>query len=475
MKRLLISLFLVGATCLAWAYDIKVPMQGYSLYFNIVDSNQHHVAATAPRTAGNYRWNGEKAPAGVLELPSEIEYAGVKYTLTAIEERAFSGCTRITGVVLPTSLASIGAYAFSNCTGMRGVLTIGENIRSIGLSAFYGCKGIAELQYNAVACSSMGSSSNTVFSGCHGIKKVTFGPSVQQIPAYAFAGLNMLKTEVVLPESLVTIDDYAFAYCNVLPRVTIPASVKTMGERVFYRCTNLKQVTIDALVPPTLGNESFSGISAVATLIVPCIGEERYRQADEWKRIPHIKKMEPCTINILAGSNDPQMGVVMGGGNHVLGDTITLTAVCHAGYGFKGWSDGMTDNPRRVVITDTFSCTAMFQATEVKREIEYVHDTIYKDGIETIYEYYEINDIAEPIDEQEEVVYNSQKRRIEVPIDRKEIVSIALYNDAGVCVSTGKPRFGHINMRRYPTGYYIVRITTADEEQAVRFLHVKNR
>lgn len=375
MKRLLITLLLIGANSLAWAYDFRVPMQGFSLYYDIVDSAGHKVAVTAPRTTGTYRWNGYRAPSGTLELPATVEYEGVTYTLTAVAERAFAGCSKV--------------------------------------------------------------------------------------------------KKVVLPESLVAIGDYAFSSCNALSSVVIPSGTERIGNNAFYRCANLRLVTSEPLTPPVLGTDAFGGISAVATLVVPCLGEERYRQADEWRKMRQIKRMEPCLLDIRTASNDPQMGVVVGGGSHTMGDTVALTAVCRAGYGFKGWSDGNTDNPRYVAVVDTMSCTALFQATEVKHEIEYVHDTIYKDGIETIYEYYEINDIAEPIDEQDEVVYNSEKRRIEVPIDKKEIVSVALYNDFGVCVSTGKPRRGHINMKRYPTGFYVVRITTEESEQAMRFLHVR--
>ena len=121
------------------------------------------------------------------------------------------------------------------------------------------------------------------------------------------------------------------------------------------------------------------------------------------------------------------------------------------------------------------SYLAILQAAEIIHEIEYVHDTIYKDGRDTLVEYYEINDVAEPINSQQGIAYNRDKRRIEVPIDKGDIVEVALYNDAGQCVLTGLPRRGHINMRRFPTGNYIVRVTTIYEEVVVRFFHVRKR
>jgi hypothetical protein len=98
-----------------------------------------------------------------------------------------------------------------------------------------------------------------------------------------------------------------------------------------------------------------------------------------------------------------------------------------------------------------------------------------KDGRHTLVDYYEINEVAEPITSQQGIVYNRDKRRIEVPIDKGDIVDVALYNDAGMCVFTGLPKHGHVKMRRFPTGSYIVRVTTIYEEIVVRFFHARKR
>ncbi len=48
---------------------------------------------------------------------------------------------------------------------------------------------------------------------------------------------------------------------------------------------------------------------------------------------------------------DTAMGSVSGGGTFAEGDTATLTATANAGFHFVAWSDGVTDNPRQLVVT----------------------------------------------------------------------------------------------------------------------------
>lgn len=500
MKRLLITVLLVGMGCLAWAYDFSVAMQGYSLYFNVIDEEEKAVEVTSPLDVGNYRWMGILPPTGILNLPAEVEYEGTRYKVIGIAERAFAGCTDITGVNLPHTLTDIGSYAFYQCSNIRGVVTIGEEIISIGRAAFYGCAGITEVRFNAVACETMGGSrSTTAFGNCRSLKKITFGNQVRFIPDFAFVGMDLLQFEWNLPQSLEAIGEYAFAYCySIFGTLRLPDGVKTVGpyafaqchlmfgieipsrieridQRAFYQCINVKQITVRAIEPPTIGTDVFSGIPLSAAMNVPCISEERYRETEGWGKGRNVKVMQPCVLDLYAYADDPTSGSVLGNGSYHVGDTATLYAVCHAGYAFRGWSDGNTDNPRHVVVVDTTSYRAIMTEIEVVHEVEYVHDTTYMDGIEVIYEYIEVNDVAEPISVQHTVTYDNKRHRIEVPIDKRDLIGVSVYNDAGLCVMTGKPRRGHINMRRFPSGYYIVRISTIDDEQFLRFFHNKNK
>ena len=480
-----------------WAFDFEVPQWGgYSLFFNILDEEERTVEATYPVGVGNYYWQGYSMPTGILNLPAQVAYNGRKYTVTAVGERAFYGCSEISALNLPPTITEIGAYAFYQCSGIRGIVTIGEDVTSIGRSAFYGCSNITEVIFNATACESMGGSrSATAFTNCRSLKKVTFGQNVKIIPDYAFVGMDMLSFEWHLPRDLEYIGEYAFAYCNgISGKLSIPAGVERIGafafaqchkirylelpirlkridSRAFYQCIGIGEITARPLNPPELGEGALEGINRSVPLNLSCISVDRYKQASGWNVFGNRRAMQPCTLELVARPSDPASGTVMGAGTYRIGSQVSLVAVCHAGFGFKCWQDGNTDNPRTVTVDDTVSYIAQMVRAEV--EIQYVHDTTYMDGVEVIYETYEINDMAEPIDSQDKVVYDSKHRRVEIPFDRRDIESVSLYSDAGKCLMTGRPHHGRISMRRYQTGYYVVRVTTLDQDRILRFFHKK--
>ena len=63
-------------------------------------------------------------------------------------------------------------------------------------------------------------------------------------------------------------------------------------------------------------------------------------------------------------ANDAGRGRVSGDGEYYGGDTVTLTATPWILYGFLKWDDGVRDNPRRFVITQDTSFTAIFVSRE---------------------------------------------------------------------------------------------------------------
>ena len=53
-----------------------------------------------------------------------------------------------------------------------------------------------------------------------------------------------LKGDYIIPDTVVEIDDYAFAGCSGLTSITIPASVKKIGICAFADCTGLTYISI---------------------------------------------------------------------------------------------------------------------------------------------------------------------------------------------------------------------------------------
>lgn len=77
--------------------------------------------------------------------------------------------------------------------------------------------------------------------------------------------------------------------------------------------------------------------------------------------VTYTATFAPNSYTITAASANPAMGTVTGGGSYDYGMSATLTAApvdaCHE---FSQWSDGSTDNPRIVTVSDNASYSASF-------------------------------------------------------------------------------------------------------------------
>ena len=51
--------------------------------------------------------------------------------------------------------------------------------------------------------------------------------------------------DIVIPDSVTNIGQYAFSGCRSLTSITIPESVKEIGREAFAYCPNLKEVIMD--------------------------------------------------------------------------------------------------------------------------------------------------------------------------------------------------------------------------------------
>src|SRR5450759_4224516 len=76
-----------------------------------------------------------------------------------------------------------------------------------------------------------------------------------------------LLTSVIIPNSVTSIGNYAFAGCRGVTSVTIPSSVTSIGNYAFTGCTGLTSVTIADSVT-SIGNVPFLGCSSMTGFIV---------------------------------------------------------------------------------------------------------------------------------------------------------------------------------------------------------------
>ncbi len=189
--------------------------------------------------------------------------------LTLIDDYAFNGCNGLASVSIPNSVTSLGRNVFENCTDLASV-TIGNNVKSIGQETFKNCSRLTSV----FIPESMSSIGNNAFMGCSSLTKAEFA-SIENLCSISFANndanplgnahhLYINGTEVknlVIPESVDKIGNYAFYGCSDLSSVSIGKGVKSIGKFSFSGCNNLVSVTINS---NTIASESYSSTSTLS-------------------------------------------------------------------------------------------------------------------------------------------------------------------------------------------------------------------
>lgn len=86
---------------------------------------------------------------------------------------------------------------------------------------------------------------------------------------------------------------------------------------------------------------------------------------------------DTTTYQITVSVNDSTMGEATGGGTYQQGETVTLSATAYEGYRFDNWSDGSTENPRTVVVTENKTYVAYFSSLTGIAEVRSVAVALY--------------------------------------------------------------------------------------------------
>lgn len=217
-----------------------------------------------------------------ITLPSDVETIG---------SRAFSGCTSIESMLIPASVNTIGEEAFLYCTGLKEI-EISEGVKEIGAFAFQECLNLKSV----VIPNSVEKMGSGIVRLCRSLEEISLpfvgysreqGGNIIAVLFYAeglgrggefpaaykddellvsvgydgkiaavpknFRKLAITDTdilpdssfyestfieEVILPDTLKTIDTRSFNFCSNM-KVVIPESVTTIDDNTFVRSSNI--------------------------------------------------------------------------------------------------------------------------------------------------------------------------------------------------------------------------------------------
>lgn len=147
--------------------------------------------------------------------------------ITSLPTNVFRGCSNLEKVVLPNGISSIGGRFCYDCPNLVE-LNLPDGLEDIGAYFLYGC----------------------------GLDEVIFPYGVSVITANTLRNSNV--SNVVIPKSVTSIEDYAFQDCRNLSYIEIPNSVKSIGA-LFGKGSSLTTIKFCSETPPTVGTYFLEG------------------------------------------------------------------------------------------------------------------------------------------------------------------------------------------------------------------------
>ena len=179
-------------------------------------------------TPSIYSYNGD------VTIPATISHNGIVYPVTAIDAIAFRDCSSLTSISLPASITEVGEHAFAGCTAL-------DSVDICDLSAWCGIEFASE-------------SAN---------------------PCYHSHHLYLQGTEItdlVIPDSVLSIGSFAFSGCTSINSAYIPSTVEMIGTSPFSNCPSLSSISVAGDNPAYDSRDSCNAVivTAYGVLIAGC-------------------------------------------------------------------------------------------------------------------------------------------------------------------------------------------------------------
>lgn len=186
---------------------------------------------------------------------------------------AFIKCSSLREVVLGDDVTQIRPETFRGCRQLEKI-TFGKAVSVLETSAFEGCESLKELP-ELTALTAIGS---LAFKDCVSFQKAEIGSHVQKIGSCAFAGCTSLGKIIVskenesysssggclcskdgsrlilcppgfkgtlkLPDSVISVEDYAATGCAGISGVSFGSGVSSIGTAAFLGCTDIASLSV---------------------------------------------------------------------------------------------------------------------------------------------------------------------------------------------------------------------------------------
>ena len=262
-----------------------------------------------------------------LQIPSEVEYEGEKYTVTSVNQSVFSKNSSITKIIIPKTvkntdfgsnegfkynpfvdcisvesieveegnpaICSVDGVLFNKDTttligypaaSARESYTVPASVKTAGDGAFFNSKYLKKI----VLPDNIETLGYSLFASSKSLEEVTLPSSIKELSIYLFKDCTKLKS-VVIPEGVTTIGYSAFEGCSRLESISLPESINFIDFFAFGSLSNLKNVYCQAKIVPNTSQNVFGNVNlSKVTLHVPAASINAYQATEPWKNFKEI-------------------------------------------------------------------------------------------------------------------------------------------------------------------------------------------
>ena len=262
-----------------------------------------------------------------LQIPSEVEYEGEKYTVASVNQSVFSKNSSITKIIIPKTvkntdfgsnegfkynpfvdcisvesieveegnpaICSVDGVLFNKDTttligypaaSARESYTVPASVKTAGDGAFFNSKYLKKI----VLPDNIETLGYSLFASSKSLEEVVLPSSIKELSIYLFKDCTKLKS-VVIPEGVTTIGYSAFEGCTRLESISLPESINFIDFFAFGSLSNLKNVYCQAKIVPNTSQNVFGNVNlSKVTLHVPAASINAYQATEPWKNFKEI-------------------------------------------------------------------------------------------------------------------------------------------------------------------------------------------
>ena len=207
-------------------------------------------------------------------VPDDVVHARIHPSVTVMPEQAFHYHKKLEEVELCDGLIEIGNRAFSKCTALKRV-KIPSSVTALHGHAFFSCLELEVVDL----CDGLLEIGDAAFYNCKSLKQITIPSTVVRIgrSAFRFAPVSIKQ----LPNSIENIGQYAFANNNKITNFRVPSRIVSTSKGMFSACKGMFSVEISENATE-IESCTFGGCHSLRNVAFPTFAKVKWDAFWKW-------------------------------------------------------------------------------------------------------------------------------------------------------------------------------------------------